>query len=71
MFSDENKSKYLQALHVLNRDHANIFTQAELSNHLSVSVRKLSDFKSGKVIDFELLTQYAAIIGRKINFWVE
>lgn len=68
MFSDNDKCKYLQILKALNENHAKIFTQTELSKHLNVSVRKLSDFKAGKIIDFELLTQFAAIIGRKINF---
>ena len=71
MFSDNDKCKYLQILKELNSNHAKIFTQKELSGYLGVSVRKLSDFKSGKVIDFELLTQYAGIIGREIKFFVE
>lgn len=71
MFSDNDKCKYLQILDELNKNHAKIFTQKELSKHLEVSVRKLSDFKAGKIIDFPLLTQYAGIIGRKINFELE
>lgn len=66
--SDNDKCKYLQILSELNDFHAKIFTQEELSKYLGVSVRKLSDFKNGKVIDFWLLTQYAMIIGKKINF---
>lgn len=71
MFSDNNKHKYLQILAELNTYHAKLFTVKELSNHLDVSERKLIDFKKGKVIDFELLTQYAGIIGKRINFYLE
>ena len=67
MISDKDKCNYLQILENLNRLHANIFTQNELSSHLKVSVRKISDFKAGKVIDFWLLCQYAAIIGKQIK----
>ena len=66
--TDDDKCKYLQVLAELNRLHAKIFTLEELSNHFDVSVRKLSDFKNGKVIDFWLLAQYAAIIGKQIKF---
>lgn len=68
MFSDDNKCKYLQILKALNYLHAKLFTLKELSEHLEVSERKLIDFRKGKVIDFELLTQYAGIIGTKIEF---
>lgn len=68
MISDFDKSNYLHILHELNKYHANTFTLKELSIHFDVSVRKLSDFKNGKVIDFWLLTQYAGIIGKTINF---
>lgn len=68
VLSDNDKTKYLQILADLNKQHANIFTLRELSTHLKVSERKLSDFRQGKVIDFPLLTQYAGIIGRKIYF---
>ena len=52
----------------LNYLHAKLFTLKELSDYLEVSERKLIDFRKGKVIDFELLTQYAGIIGTKIEF---
>ena len=68
LLSDEDKCKYLQILETLNKNHANIFTLKELSQHLGVSERKLIDFRKGRVIDFELLTQYAGIIGRNIYF---
>lgn len=71
MFTDDDKCKYLQILKELNENHVKIFTQKELSEHLMVSVRKLSDFKAGKIIDFELLTQYALIVGRNIDFRLE
>jgi len=68
LISNQDKCKYLHILEELNRLHANIFTQAELSKYFGVSVRKISDFQNGKTIDFWLLTQYAGIIGMKINF---
>lgn len=68
MISDNDKCKYLQILKYLKACHANIFTQKELSKHLGISVRKLSDFQNGKVIDFWLLTQYAGIVGKEIQF---
>lgn len=71
MFSDDDKRKYLQILENLNILHAKLFTIKELSIYLEVSERKLIDFRKGKVIDFELLTQYAGIIGKKINFYLE
>lgn len=71
MFSDNDNRKYLQILRELNENHAKIFSIKELSKHLKVSERKLHSFKKGEVIDFKLLTQYAAIIGRKINFYLE
>ena len=71
MFSDKNKEKYMQILAELNYLHAKIFTIKELSGYLEVSERKLIDFRKGKVVDFELLTQYAGIIGKKINFYLE
>lgn len=52
----------------LNNLHEKLFTLKELSEYLEVSERKLIDFRKGKVIDFELLTQYAGIIGTKIEF---
>ena len=70
MISDLDKCKYLQILDDLNKLHANTFTQSELSKHLKTSVRKISDFKNGKVIDFWLLTQYAGIIGKEIKFYL-
>jgi hypothetical protein len=71
MFSDDNRRKYLQILENLNNFHANLFTLKELSEYLEVSERKLIDFRKSKVIDFELLTQYAGIIGKRINFYLE
>ena len=71
MFSDDNRRKYLQILENLNNFHANLFTLRELSEYLEVSERKLIDFRKSKVIDFELLTQYAGIIGKRINFYLE
>jgi hypothetical protein len=68
MISDYDKRIYLHILKKLNEKHAKIFTLKELSEHLNVSVRKLIDFKSGKVIDFWLLSQYASIIGFRIEF---
>lgn len=68
ILSDNDKAKYLQILADLNKGHENIFTLRELSAHLKVSERKLSDFRQGKVIDFPLLAQYAGMIGRKIEF---
>jgi len=70
MFSDKDKCNYLQILTDLNKLHANIFTQKELSSLLGVSVRKISDFKNGNLFDFELLTQYAGIIGKHIRFYL-
>lgn len=71
MFSDDNKRKYLQILENLNNLHEKLFTLKELSEYLEVSERKLIDFRKGKVVDFELLTQYADIISKKINFYLE
>lgn len=68
MLSVQDNSKYLQILSELNKNHANIFTIKKLSGYLKVSERKLYSFKKGEVIDFELLTKYAAIIGRKVSF---
>jgi len=68
MFCDSDKCKYLQLLEELNSLHEKIFTVKELSNYLEVSEKKLIDFRKGRVIDFELLTQYAGIIGTKIEF---
>ena len=71
MFSDDNRRKYLQILENLNNFHANLFTLRELSEYLEVSERKLIDFRKSKVIDFELLTQYTDIIGKRTNFYLE
>jgi len=71
MFSDDNRRKYLQILENLNNGLVNLFTLRELSEYLEVSERKLIDFRKSKVIDFELLTQYAGIIGKRINFYLE
>ena len=68
MFSDSDKRKYLLILSELNERHANIFTLKKLGKYLNVSERKLIDFRAGRVIDFELLTQYAGIIGSEIEF---
>lgn len=68
LISNKDLEKYMQILAGLKVCHAKIFTLEELSKHLGVSVRKLSDFRAGKIIDFWLLTQYAGIIGKQIIF---
>lgn len=66
--SDDDKANYMQILAELNRNNANFCTQKELSEYLRVSVRKISDFQNGLIIDFWLLQQYAGIIGRRVEF---
>lgn len=66
--SNDDKANYMQILAELNRNNAGICTQKELSYYLRVSVRKISDFQNGLIIDFWLLQQYAGIIGRKVEF---
>ena len=68
MISEEDKRKYLQILNELNRKHANIFTQKQLAEHLNVSTRTIHSFKAGKIFNFWLLVNYAAIIGIKVHF---
>lgn len=68
LISNSDKAKYMQILTDLNQCHAKLFTQKELSEHLNVSVRKISDFQNGNLIDFWLLVQYAGIIGKTIKF---
>jgi len=68
LISDEDYANYCRLVDELNQLHANNFTQSELSKHFGVSVRKISDFQNKKLIDFWLLTQYAAIIGKQIEF---
>ena len=70
MISESDKSKYLHILTRLKAKHANIFTQKELANHFNISLRKMSDFLNGKIFDFWLLLQYAAIIGIELKFWL-
>lgn len=66
--SNEDKCKYLQILSESTNKHAKNFTNKDLSELLNVSVRKLIDFKNGKIFDFWLLIQYAALVGIEISF---
>ncbi|MDX1365475.1 MAG: hypothetical protein R3243_14790 [Arenibacter latericius] len=51
------------------KDYQELLKQLrELAGYLKLSTRKLSDFKNGKIFDFWLLIQYAAIIGKNIDF---
>jgi len=68
LLSEQDKNNFLQILAELNSYHAKIFTNKELSEHFKISERKIIDFKHGKIFDFWLLIQYAAIIGKNVNF---
>lgn len=68
LFSDNDKRKYLHILGVLKYTRVTLFTQSELAELLEVSRKTLIDFEKGKRVDFELLTQYAAILGRSVSF---
>lgn len=68
LIRETDNDNYMQILAELNENHKGLFNQMQLSACLGISVRKLSDFKNGKLIDFWLLTQYALIIGREIEF---
>ena len=49
----------------------NNFTQQELANIFKISRKKFVDFENGKILDFWLLTQYAAILGDVILFEIK
>ena len=70
LITDSDSEKYFTILKELNKLHENIFTIKELCHHFEISNRKLIDFKKGEVIDFWLLTQYARIIGKIIDFYI-
>jgi len=71
LISKKDKANYLQILAELRQNHTGLFPLRELSEHLGVSERKLSDFRAGKIIDFWLLAQYAGIIGRDLKFYLK
>lgn len=68
--SDKTRSNYLHILGLLNNKRANIFTIQELADYFTTSKRTMSDFVNGKIFDFCLLDQYAAILGEDLMFWL-
>jgi DNA-binding XRE family transcriptional regulator len=68
LFSNSDVCNYLRILNILKEKRVKIYTQKEIAELLEVSRKKMYDFEKGKVIDFELLTQYAAINGKEIVF---
>ena len=68
VFSEIDRCKYLHILNTVKAIRVTLFNQKEIAELLEVSRKKLIDFEKGKVIDFELLTQYAAINGKEIVF---
>lgn len=68
MPTENQTRRYLHILKELKEKDAKTFTQQELSEFLEVSVRKISDFQAGKVIDFFLLCDYAELLGLEIRY---
>lgn len=65
--SDETKGKYLQILKLVVQKRAECFTQKEMGKYTKTSVRKVSDFEKGKVIDFALLDQYCGLADMRLS----
>jgi predicted XRE-type DNA-binding protein len=70
MISNEDKKEYMYILTQLNEENVNFYTQQQIADNLGISLRKVNSFINGKIIDFWLLTQYAAMLGRKIVFFL-
>ena len=66
--SKVDKREFLHIKDQLVKLRANFCKQEEMASYLEISVRKLSDFESGKNFDFWLMTQYANILQKEIIF---
>lgn len=68
MLSENHKANYLNLLDILNQKSIKMFTVLELCEFLDISRKTLIDFRKGRIIKFELLSAYAALIGDEIMF---
>ena len=64
----QDQEKWFSLIQDINCRIVQNFTQKATSKYLKVSLRKLIDFEHGKIIDFKLLCNYAALVGYNINF---
>ena len=71
IFTKSDQEKWNNVLQSINSRIMQNFTQKQTSKYLKVSLRKLIDFEHGKIIDFKLLCNYAALVGYNINFNLE
>ncbi len=70
MVSYTDKRKFLRILIELKEKHANTFTQQEIADYLHISLRKVNSFLNGKNYDFWLLIHYGALIGVRVDFYI-
>ena len=67
-YSENDKCNFLHILKVLNAKSVKIYTNKELSEFLGVSNKTLIEFRKGNILRFDLLIQYAALLGDEVLF---
>jgi len=68
MILENEKSKFIDTLAILNDRCKNTFTQKEVAEMLKVSRQTIISFQKGRILDFWLLCRYADLVGMEIDF---
>ena len=63
----ELRNQYLQFLQMAKDRRKNSFTQKEIAELLNITMIRIHNLESQKVIDYELLEIYCAILGINIK----
>ena len=66
----ELRNQYLQFLQMAKDRRKNSFTQKEIAELLNITMIRIHNLESQKVIDYELLEIYCAILGMNIKLEV-
>jgi DNA-binding XRE family transcriptional regulator len=69
--SNEAMCNYLHIKDKLIAKRVTLFTQSEMAKYLEVSRKTISDFETGKHIDFILLSNYADILGLSLYLYLD
>ena len=66
-FSKIDQQKWDDALQEISVRSVQSFTQGKAAEHLGVSRKKFIDFEKGRIIDYALLCNWAALVGFQPN----
>jgi len=67
--SNIDKRKFLRILIKLKRENTD--KQKNIAEYLNISERTINSFMRGKKYDFWLLSQFSALLGYNLNFYLE